>query len=611
MITHETLKKYFGFDHFRPMQEEVINSLMQNKDALLLMPTGGGKSLCFQLPALMKEGTAIVVSPLIALMKDQVGALKTNGIEAAFLNSSLSSIESEVVKEKSRSGKLKLLYMAPETIMRLKDSLMKEIKVSMVAIDEAHCISSWGHDFRPEYLQLNFLRDLFSTVPFIALTATADKVTRRDIISRMNLVNPQVYISSFDRPNLNLNVRRGVLAANKMFEIVNLVNKYKNDSGIIYCLSKRATEEVAEKLKATGINCAFYHAGMESHQRSQVQDAFTNDDIKVIVATIAFGMGIDKSNVRYVIHYNLPKNIESYYQEIGRAGRDGLPSETVLYYTFGDIKILREFAVKSGNKDLNLEKLKFVQEFAEARICRRKILLNYFSEIMTDNCANCDVCKNPPKYHEGTLIAQKALSAMMRTDEQIGFNMLINILRGSQSADVCEKGYNKIKTYGVGSDISFQHWQSYLLQMLQLGLIEMAYDDNYSLKVTGFGKMILANKSNIHFAQPEIRERKSKREKPKVQVVQASAENTNAKVLFEELRKLRKRIADSEGLPPFIIFHDSTLVAMTQALPKTLEEMLEITGVSQNKMEKYGNEFLNMIKKNVAPSVQCKSLDAI
>ncbi len=603
MTTLETLKKYFGFDSFRPLQEEVIESLMQNKDSLLLMPTGGGKSLCFQLPALMKAGTAIVVSPLIALMKDQVGALRANGIEAAFLNSSLSATETELVKEKSRNGKLKLLYMAPETIMRLKDSLLKEITVSMVAIDEAHCISSWGHDFRPEYLQMNFLRDLFSTVPFIALTATADKVTRKDIMSRMNLINPQVYISSFDRPNLNLNVRRGVLAANKMFEISTLVNKYKNDSGIIYCLSKRATEEVTEKLKATGINCAFYHAGMESQHRSKVQDAFIKDDIKVIVATIAFGMGIDKSNVRYVIHYNLPKNIESYYQEIGRAGRDGLPSETVLYYTFGDIKILREFAVNSGNKDLNLEKLKFVQEFAEARICRRKILLNYFSETITDNCGNCDVCKNPPKYHDGTLIAQKALSAMLRTDEQIGFNMLINILRGSQSADVYERGYNKIKTYGAGADISFEHWQSYLLQMLQLGLIEMAYDENYSLKVTGFGKMILANKSNIHFAQPEMRERKSKKEKTRIPVVQACVENTNAKMLFEELRKLRKLIADSEGLAPFIIFHDNTLVAMTKALPQNKEEMLNISGVSQNKMEKYGKEFLNIIKNIPVPTV--------
>jgi len=577
---------------------------MNNKDALLLMPTGGGKSLCFQLPALLKDGTALVVSPLIALMKDQVEAMKANGIEAAFLNSSLSPADAEAVKEKSRNGILKLLYMAPETIMRLKDSLLNEINISMVAIDEAHCISSWGHDFRPEYLQMHFLREKFSAVPFIALTATADKVTRKDILTRMNLNEPEIFISSFDRPNISLTVRRGVLAANKMSEIANLINKYRNDSGIIYCLSKKSTEEVTDKLKSLGISCAYYHGGMQSQDRSRVQEAFIKDDVKVIVATIAFGMGIDKSNVRYVIHYNLPKNIESYYQEIGRAGRDGLPSEALLYYSFGDVKTLQMFADDSGNKELNREKLRFVQEFAEARICRRKILLNYFSESMTHNCGNCDVCKNPPTYHDGTLIAQKALSAMMRTDEKIGFNMLINILRGSHSVEVFEKGYNTIKTYGAGADISFENWQSYLLQMLQLGLIELAYDENYSLKVTSFGKLILASKSKIHFAQPEIRERKSKKEKPKP--VKANAQNDKSVSLFEELRKLRKLIADSEGLAPFIIFHDTTLVAMTQALPQTEEEMLNISGVSQNKMQKYGKEFLNIIKQNATASAFIK-----
>ena len=592
----QTLKKYYGYDSFRPMQEAAVKALLEGKDVLLLMPTGGGKSVCFQLPALMKEGTALVVSPLIALMKDQVQALRANGVEAEFINSSLSAEAISEVKEKCRIGKTKLLYMAPETIMQQRDYFLNELTVSMVAIDEAHCISSWGHDFRPEYMQLSFLREKFSAVPFIALTATADKVTRRDIAAQMNLRSPEIFISSFDRKNLSLAVKRGVNEAKKISEIATLIQKHPNDSGIIYCLSRKNTESVSEKLKTLGINCAFYHAGMDSDARSQIQEAFTKDDIKVIVATVAFGMGIDKSNVRFVVHHNLPKNIESYYQEIGRAGRDGLASETVLYFSVGDIISLKRFASESGKPELNIEKLRQMQELAEARICRRKILLNYFSESMTENCGNCDVCKNPPKFIEGSLFAQKALSALIRAEEKIGFSMLINILRGSKSADVFAHGFDKIITYGQGAELSFEQWQSYLMQMLQLGLIELAYDENYSLKATPFGKLVLHGKAEIHLVQPEIVERKTKSNSKTKRTVAANPEESKQHPLFEELRILRKQIADSLGMPPFIVFGDVTLAAMVDQLPTSESEMLNISGVSQTKMTRYGFDFMKIIQ---------------
>ncbi len=587
------LKKYFGYDSFRPMQHAAIQALEQGKDVLLLMPTGGGKSLCFQLPALLREGTTLVVSPLIALMKDQVQALRANGISADFLNSSLNAEEITAVKRKCREGSTKLLYLAPETLMLLRDTLLNELKVSLVAIDEAHCISSWGHDFRPEYQQLGFLRKKFEDVPFIALTATADKLTRGDIIAQLKLKEPEVFVSSFDRKNLSIEVRRGLTEAKKISEIFTLIQKHPNDSGIIYCLSRKNTEKVVAKLKALGVNCGYYHAGMNSEERSAAQEAFTNDNIKVMVATVAFGMGIDKSNVRYVIHYNLPKNIESYYQEIGRAGRDGLNSETLLCFSVGDIISLKRFAMDSGKPELSLEKLRQMQELAEARICRRKILLNYFSESMTKDCGNCDVCKNPPKFIEGSIYAQKALSALIRANEKIGFSMLINILRGSKSTELFELGYHHIKTYGQGADLSYEQWQAYLMQMLQLGLMELAYNENYSLKVTPFGMQVVQGKQEIFLVQPEPLVRKTKAALKGAKNDHATASKQSP--LFEELRILRKQIADSLGMPPFIVFGDSTLVAMVEKMPVTEQEMLQISGVSDKKMARYGFDFLQVL----------------
>jgi ATP-dependent DNA helicase RecQ len=585
------LKKYFGYDSFRPMQEDIITAILDKKDALVLMPTGGGKSVCFQIPALILPGTCVVISPLIALMKDQVEGLCLNGIQAAGLNSSLSREDEIEVIARCHSGDLKLLYLSPEKAIQLADTLLTSFPVSLIAIDEAHCISSWGHDFRPEYSKLKMLRTQFPGVPVVALTATADKVTRKDIINQLALDAAAVFISSFDRPNLSLQVHAGVKEKEKMSQIETFIRERGSESGIIYCLSRNSTEDVAFKLKKAGISCAFYHAGMKSEERAAVQEAFINDEVPVICATIAFGMGIDKSNVRWVIHYNMPKNMEGYYQEIGRAGRDGMASDTILYYNLKDLILLTRFAKESGQPELSMEKLKRIQQYAEARVCRRKILLSYFGETATQDCGNCDVCKNPPKFMDGTILAQKALSGIIRLGEKVGTTMLIHVLRGSQSGEVMEHNYHKIKTYGAGKELSFDAWSHYMLQLLQLGLVEMAYDENFALKVTPFGKEVLYGKASVQFANlsPIVKEKPSKTS------VEVKTAETNA-AIFEALRKVRKQIAEKENLPPYLIFHDKTLREMASRLPGTMKQMLDISGISENKFDKYGQEFLDVIR---------------
>ena len=473
MQISDLLRNYYGYDFFRPNQEAIIREVMQGNDCLVLMPTGGGKSICYQIPALALPGTAVVVSPLISLMHDQVETLKANGIAAAELNSNNDSTDEMIIRRRCMSGDLKLIYVSPEKLISEIPFLFSNIKISLFAIDEAHCISQWGHDFRPEYSQLGTIREHFAHVPIIALTATADKITRQDIVKQLHL-NGKTFVSSFDRPNLSLSVRRGGTKQEKLHYIYRFINARPGDAGIIYCLSRKNTEMVAMELKKKGINAAAYHAGLSTEERASVQERFKMDQVQVVCATIAFGMGIDKGNVRWVIHYNLPKSIESFYQEIGRAGRDGAPADTVLFYSMADVIQLRSFAEESGQKEVNMEKLKRMQEYAESRVCRRRILLNYFGEEATHDCGHCDVCAHPPQTFDGTVLVQKALSAVVRAGEKIHIGTCIDILRGTHSPAVVKNHYDALKTFGAGRDHLAHDWQDYLLQMLQMGFFEVA-----------------------------------------------------------------------------------------------------------------------------------------
>lgn len=598
----QTLKKYFGYDTFRPLQEEVIRTLLAGKDCLVLMPTGGGKSICYQLPALLREGIAIVVSPLISLMKDQVETLCANGIAAGALNSSNDETENALLYRSCMEGKLKLLYISPEKLIAEANYLLRDMPISLFAIDEAHCISQWGHDFRPEYAQMGFLHEMFPNIPIIALTATADKITREDIIRQLHLNQPKIFISSFDRPNLSLTVKRGYQQKEKNKAILDFIARHSGESGIIYCMSRNNTEKVAQMLQKHGFRAAVYHAGLAPKYRDEVQDDFINDRIQIVCATIAFGMGIDKSNVRWVIHYNLPKSIESFYQEIGRAGRDGMSSDTLLFYSLADLILLTKFATESGQQGINLEKLQRMQQYAEADVCRRRILLSYFGETTTEDCGNCDVCKNPPQRFDGTIIVQKALSAIARTNQQIGTSMLVDILRGNINAEIAEKGYQDLKTYGAGRDVPARDWQDYLLQMLQLGYFEIAYNENNHLKITESGRDVLFGRARAQLAvirREETTTTKEKKRKTIVPVRELPLElpYTKSTELFEALSELRRRLASHEGYPAYIVLSDKVLHQLSISRPMTLEEFGTISGIGEYKKKKYGKEFVELIRK--------------
>lgn len=607
MDIFEALRHYFGYNSFRNNQEEIIRHITQGNDALVLMPTGGGKSICYQIPALTMPGTAIVVSPLISLMKDQVETLQANGIEAEALNSGNDPSADLVIRRRCLQGSIKLLYISPEKLLSEIDYLLSHIHISLFAIDEAHCISQWGHDFRPEYTQLGILREKFPKTPIMALTATADKITRHDIIEQLNLHDAREFISSFDRPNLSLSVKRGYKAAEKMHFILNFIKARPLEAGIIYCLSRKTTEKVAEDLRKKGIHAAPYHAGLSNLERNQTQEMFKNDQLLVVCATIAFGMGIDKSNVRWVIHYNMPKSIESFYQEIGRAGRDGAPADTILFYSLADIVQLSEFARQSGQQDINMDKLKRMREYAESNVCRRRILLNYFSEQTDHDCGNCDICENPPQRFDGTRHVQMALSAVKRTDEQIRISTIVEILKGMRSPTVVRHQYDQLKTFGVGKDISSSDWQDYLLQMLQMGFIEIAYNEGNKVRITDIGNDVLYGRKEAMLCVIDHSTQEEPRRKPKLRLEIPSitipglppTTGIEDPRLFEALRNLRSSCANEEGFPPYIVFTDKVLHALATIKPTSLEQFGNISGIGEHKKQKYGNRFVEVIKKYV------------
>lgn len=597
LTKEQILKQYYGYNAFRPLQAEIIDWVLYGQDAMVLMPTGGGKSLCFQIPALVMQGLTLVISPLIALMHDQVQALKANGIAAEYINSSLSTQEQNLIERQCRNGELKLLYISPEKLFTQGYlEWILSLNISLFAIDESHCVSTWGHDFRPEYTKLNVLKQALPDVPMIALTATADKVTRKDILAQLGISEAKVFISSFDRPNLSLSVQAG---RNRIKIIQNFIAERPRQCGIIYCLSRKNTETVAEALRKVGINAKYYHAGMPAQERSEVQNQFIQDDIQVIVATIAFGMGIDKSNVRWVIHYSMPSNVESFYQEIGRAGRDGLKSDTLLFYSYNDLLVRKEMIADSGlppeMKEVQVAKLERMKQYAEAEICRRRILLSYFNEEVVNDCGNCDVCKNPPIRFDATLIAQKALSAIARTGENVAMGMLIDILRGSNNRRIIEHKYHEIKTFGAGKELKADEWADYLQQMLNSGVMDIAYDEAHAYKLNNGSWAILKEGRKVQLVRYRPFEEKQAEREANIPKEKSKREIIKDE-LFERLRVLRKQIADEKNIPPFVVFSDATLSDMAQKKPLNQFEMFNVSGVGEQKYRQFGEVFLKEIR---------------
>ena len=611
LTKEQVLKQYYGYDKFRPLQADIIDWILYGQDAMVLMPTGGGKSVCFQIPALMMQGLTLVISPLIALMHDQVQALKANGIAAEYLNSSLTGQQQSAIERRVNDGSLKLLYISPEKLFTQGYlDWIKSLNISLFAIDESHCVSTWGHDFRPEYANLHVLKQAFPNVPMVALTATADRVTRKDILTQLGIPEAQTYISSFDRPNLSLSVLPG---RNRIKIIQNFITERPRQAGIIYCLSRKNTETVAEALQKAGIKAKFYHAKLPPDERAKVQDAFLRDDVQVIVATIAFGMGIDKSNVRWVIHYSMPSNVESFYQEIGRAGRDGVKADTLLFYSYNDLLVRKDMIAGSElpaeMKEVQNAKLDRMKQYAEAEICRRRILLSYFNEEVTQDCGNCDVCENPPMRFDATLLAQKALSGVARTGEKVAMGMLVDILRGSNNKRLIDHRYHELKTFGVGKELKADEWADYLQQMLNSGVMDIAYDEGHAYKLNNASWAILKEGRKVQLVRYKafeerqaIREAEVPKEKTKKEIIRDA--------LFERLRELRKRLADEKNMPPFVIFSDATLSDMSQKKPLIQVDMLNVSGVGEMKYQQYGELFIREIASflKTVPGVNSASL---
>lgn len=584
----EILKRVFGYDTFRDQQEQIIQSVLDGHDTLVLMPTGGGKSLCYQVPALVKEGLAIVVSPLIALMKDQVDALRIAGVEAAFLNSTQSAAEQRDIVRKIESREMKLLYVAPERVNEKFWSFLQTLHISLFAIDEAHCISHWGHDFRPDYLNLAAIKTIFPQTPVIALTATADDLTRKDILERLKLDHPQIFVSSFNRPNITYLIEP---KRDSYERLVDFLNERQEDSGVVYCLSRNSTEDVARRLAEDGFSSLPYHAGLPREQRADHQDKFLKDEVKIMVATIAFGMGIDKSNVRFVVHMDLPKNIESYYQETGRAGRDGLPSTALLFYTYADVIKLRSFVEVENNSeqsDIMLKKLDQMASFCSGKMCRRRYLLNYFDEKASYYCGNCDICLAEYEKEEATVPAQKVLSAVTRLNQKFGVGYVIDFLKGSQSAKIREE-HKQLKTYGVGADWTKDEWTRFIFSMIDQGALTQAGSDFPVLELTDLSQKILKGEETFFLL----------RKKEKKAEAKADIKSTLNKDLFTRLKSIRTDLAQKEGVPPYLILSDVTLNELATYLPLKLEDISKIHGFGEVKLDKYGFTFLREVQSFV------------
>ncbi len=592
------LHEHFGYQQFRGQQSEIIEHILAKNDALVIMPTGGGKSLCFQIPALLFEGITLVISPLISLMKDQVESLQSNGIQAAYLNSSVNETDRYSIFNDIHSGKLKILYCSPEILVSGLSTWIRTLQLSFVAVDEAHCVSMWGHDFRPEYRAIHELKSLFPEIPIAAFTASADGATQKDICKQLGIPNAKTYISSFDRPNLFLDVRGNLPKKEKTHEIVGFIRERPNESGIIYCLSRKETEAWADILRSHGIAADFYHAGMETEDRNQVQQDFIRDDVQVICATVAFGMGIDKSNVRWIIHTNLPKNMEGYYQEIGRAGRDGLTANTKLYFSYRDVVLQADFAEQSSQKEVLLEKLQRMLHYAETSHCKRKILLSYFGEQYEKPCGTCSSCLTPSKKIDGTILAQQALSAIKRAKEKISQNTLIDILRGMRNKNILDNHFHELKTFGVGKNHSFLAWRHYITEFKNLGLIDIDWENHLNLKVSSYGNEVLFGNQTLEIVEYQEKD-KTKSKEPKKDKAFAPTQLRSDEILFDRLKMLRRKLAIERNVPPYIIFNDATLQEMAQQLPTNEGDMLAINGVGNQKWLDFGTSFIELIQQHI------------